>query len=830
MRPAWFLVFLFFGPLLVSARQTPAREVQTQREGHDPRSAAWFELGCEEVEVELMGDLARAEELCEELLAAARDHGPAGAEAALQALLELVRTLRVGPAHAHVQARQTPFPVGTSPSFRAVYHTARARRHLFEARPTEVLTEGMAGLAAAREVGSVPLRLRAAWLLHDLIEDEATLFDDELQREIAELAPLPGGERFEPWRRLYEYWDSYSEHTLDERAAILEEVALDAEALGDLSTLCEVYWERAVLANEAQAFEETLAWLAQALEVSQRAGDLRHQAITHSIRAGMHLDRGELEPARAAAARLAALVEDAGMPDEDIRLAHLRLRLAGVAHEEAEVVSQTTRLQELRLAAQERDHAYGSTREQVLASERRRIEMEEDLREARARSELTLDERRRWGLVGTAGVLGVLLAFSWIARRRLRRANVRLQEEMRRTEEETRARVALEQRLRLVERSESLGLIASGVAHDFNNLLAAALGRADLRLLDAIEAAGERGRRLCGQLQTYAGDETVAFERLDVGKLLGELVPVLEAAAGPNLELALEPVSGSLPVEASRSQLEQAVLNLVANARDARAQRVVVRARRVRRTAQDWREEFLRGDPHDGEYVHLEVKDDGEGLSAELIERIFDPFFTTRFPGRGLGLAVVLGVVRRHAGVVTVRSSPGSGTTFGLYFPLGVASQDSDVLVPRPPARVAVITPPPQALRILIVDDEAPVRKYLEAALLDRGHRVAAIGDGRGALEAWERLGPGGDGVALVDLTMPVVDGRDVVRALRALADPPAIVLMSGHAAAHLAETARELGVEQHLAKPFKLPALEQALLTAADRQRARVAAAHTSA
>jgi CheY-like chemotaxis protein len=264
---------------------------------------------------------------------------------------------------------------------------------------------------------------------------------------------------------------------------------------------------------------------------------------------------------------------------------------------------------------------------------------------------------------------------------------------------------------------------------------------------------------------------------------------------------------------------------LVTNARDAGARRIHVRQRRERRAADDWQREFHRGEARPGEYMCLEVEDDGEGLSAELLERIFDPFFTTRFPGRGLGLAVVLGAVRRHHGAIGVVSRPGAGSRFRIYLPALASDAPRAVLEPVPAPRSAL---PCRPMQVLVVDDEPAVCAFVRTLLELRGHRVATTTDGARAPELAREL-EGARRVALIDLTMPVVDGRDVVRALRAQPEPPAIVLMSGHSAAHLAETARELAAEGNIAKPFLSDALEQALAEALEARAERNAPALTS-
>jgi len=364
--------------------------------------------------------------------------------------------------------------------------------------------------------------------------------------------------------------------------------------------------------------------------------------------------------------------------------------------------------------------------------------------------------------------------------------------------------------------------VAGGVAHDFNNLMVAVLGNADLlrtdvhdaearQLLDAITAAGQRGARLCSDLQAFAADRSRDANDIDLVRLLRDLVPVLQAAAGPSVQVALEVGSSTLQLSGNATELEQAMLNLVTNARDAKARHVTLRTTRVERTEGDWRGERVHGMAAAGAFACIEVQDDGEGMREEIVERVFDPFFTTRFPGRGLGLAVVSGALRRHRGAVTVDTAVGRGTTFRLYLPL-VASERA---LPAAPEGAPMPQAPAEPMSVLVVDDEANVREVVAAALGRRGHRVLTVGEGAHVADAMQKLAGAQRLVALVDLTMPGMDGRDVVHLLRRDFPGVPIVLMSGHAADHLQATTKALQVEGHVGKPFLPSELERTLATA---------------
>lgn len=834
-----------FGRILLSAlvvHGVPVHglgpEPRAERAQLEAGSAVELARAFERIEAELQHDVAAALASADECLAVARRSARPGELEAASALRELARAMRDGPAGA---AEPPTALLGSDvpPALRAVFHGARARALWLEDRPTDVLSHALAGLEAARESGDVVLRLRSAWFVHDITEDEAPSYDAELVRELERLAREPAAERFAPWRLLNEYWGSYSLHSNAERQALLDEAARAAQAANDLDTLCRIDWDRAVLAAEMGELEPAFARLESARATSARAGLRRELATSFEIAAGLALDHGELERCAEFLRQGEEVVAGRGFPDKDMGLAHLRLRLASAAADEAGIVAWHGRLDGLRRAEGERHRGYPAVRLALLGADSQRIAQQQGLAEAEARAAQRLEVLRRYVGGGIVLALGLLVAIGLHSRRKLQRANARLQEELRRAEGETRARQALEQRMRLLERSQSLGLVASGIAHDFNNLMAGVLGNAELlrldesdpercRLLDAIAGAGVRGARLCGQLQAYSSDEAAALEPLDLGPLLGELALVLAVAAGPELEFELAPPPVGLVVDGNRAQLEQAILNLVANARDAQARHLRLRLTRAARTEADWSSEPVRGAPRAGEFACLEVEDDGEGMSAEWIERIFDPFFSTRFPGRGLGLAVVQGTLRRHAGLVAVHSAPGKGSRFRLYLPLRNAAAHT---VPSGQAtgdeREYVL--PARPLNILVVDDEADVREYVRVALEARGHRVATTEDGAAAVGELRALGGTEPMLALVDLSMPVTDGRDVVRALRTELPASAIVLMSGHQTAFLAETARELAADGYIAKPFTRAELERALWQALDVHACRTQASRAS-
>jgi len=411
--------------------------------------------------------------------------------------------------------------------------------------------------------------------------------------------------------------------------------------------------------------------------------------------------------------------------------------------------------------------------------------------------------------------LTMLVGISWWSRRRLWQANGELARQIERAEFAQQSRDRLEQRMRQMQQSESLGTLAAGVAHDFNNLLTSMLGNAELlrmqvtdpeaiSCIDTIEAAGRQAARLCRQLQAFGGDGPSSPVTLDLAALVQESLPVLASSTGGRIEVRFHEPAESVGVVADPAEIEQVLLNLVVNAADAGA-------RVVRISLQ--RHETALG--FDGPAAEIAVEDDGDGMSAEVAQRIFDPFFTTRFPGRGLGLAVVHGVVRRHGGSIQVDSAPGLGAKFTIDLPLAVVTPGSTaelvVVLPSLPPVVSSDRGP----ALLVVDDEPTVGQLLVRMLASLGRAGEHLASGARTLERVASLPRDRELVVFVDLTMPVMDGVEVIRRLRTLRPDVRIVLMSGHTVDMLEQAALAQAPEAVLSKPFQLAAVRAALARA---------------
>ncbi|NUP89306.1 MAG: PAS domain S-box protein [Candidatus Sumerlaeia bacterium] len=332
--------------------------------------------------------------------------------------------------------------------------------------------------------------------------------------------------------------------------------------------------------------------------------------------------------------------------------------------------------------------------------------------------------------------------------------------------------IEIETALRQSQKMEATGRLAGGVAHDFNNLLLAMHGHAEFALeslepghparddvQQVIEVAG-RAAALTKQLLAFSRRQTLNSVELDVGAVISNLVKMLQRLIGENirLDIACDPAAG--PVRADQSQIEQVILNLVVNARDAMPHGGRIR---IRTKAVHLGEKFCQqvGDMAHGPHVLITVSDTGQGMEAETLRHIFEPFFTTKAPGKGtgLGLATVYGIVRQHRGTIVVQSRPGEGATFSLYLPMAARTLPSGV----PPAPA-----PPRGggETILLAEDDESVRLLAVRSLEAAGYRVLAAKTGAEAVALFESR-RGEVDLALLDRVMPELSGAQVCAHLR---------------------------------------------------------------
>jgi len=371
----------------------------------------------------------------------------------------------------------------------------------------------------------------------------------------------------------------------------------------------------------------------------------------------------------------------------------------------------------------------------------------------------------------------------------------------------------LEQQLQRSQRLDSLGVLAGGVAHDFNNLLVGVIGNASLLLAtltnpldrqaaESIMAAGERAATLTRQMLAYAGRQDLGRrEPVDLSELFRELRTLLDASLSKKAQVSLAIETGST-VLGDRATLTQVMMNLLTNASDALADKpgkIDVRARHVRELDARW-DDALGASVGPGNWILVEVEDTGVGMDEATRQRVFEPFFSTKEYGHGLGLAACLGIVSSHGGALLLESEPGRGSRFSLVLPATERPATE-----RPPASSVLGEP----CRVLVIDDEQLVRTQLRRSLELRGYQVDEACDGLSGVEAHAQRPAD---VLVIDMTMPDIDGAEVVRRIRAAGSKVAIVLSSGYQAHAAAERLATNAYQVFLPKPYGMNELVQAL------------------
>jgi two-component system, cell cycle sensor histidine kinase and response regulator CckA len=377
----------------------------------------------------------------------------------------------------------------------------------------------------------------------------------------------------------------------------------------------------------------------------------------------------------------------------------------------------------------------------------------------------------------------------------------------------------LSEALEGTRRMESLGRLAGGVAHDFNNMLLVIQACADLasRQLPPEHAARsdltdilrttERAAALTKQLLTFARRQVLGTrQRATVSSVLAELLPILERLCGNGIRVSLQAGPGAFDVNASAVEIEQILMNLAANARDAMPEGGTLSIRTQLRSLAEGELDGQR----EGDYVELCLRDSGVGMSPQVQARIFEPFYTTKPAGRGtgLGLATVFGLVAQLGGHVAVASVEGEGTEFRVLLPCAVVETSSAVM------RAAKL--PPKSLEVLVVDDEDAVRTLIGRILDAAGHRVTQAASAEMAIAAAKAASTRFD-VILTDVVLGTEDGLAMLDTLRAAHPSAAVIVMSGYSPTpeRVAELSRQ-GAEL-LPKPFGAVQLMAAL------ERARV-------
>jgi two-component system, cell cycle sensor histidine kinase and response regulator CckA len=376
-------------------------------------------------------------------------------------------------------------------------------------------------------------------------------------------------------------------------------------------------------------------------------------------------------------------------------------------------------------------------------------------------------------------------------------------------------RKRLEAGLQQAQKLEAIGRLAGGVAHDFNNILTAIVGHTELAIgdlptgsqahddLSAVRTATQRAAALTRQLLAFSRNQVARRRLLDPRQVVIGLEPMLRRLITEDVELVVDAGDVTGSVHADPIQVEQIVMNLVVNARDAlpAGGRITIVLRE--QTMSDAGVGVAAGVPA-GRYLSIAVSDDGTGIAPDVLPHIFDPFFTTKSKhvGTGLGLSTVHGIVQQSGGHVLVETVPGAGTTFRVPLPRIDGDADADTMAAGAALRGTE--------RVLLVEDDDAVRAITERALRRLGYTVITAATGDDALE----LCTGGHCVDLVltDVVMPGISGYELARELRRRRPDIAVILMSGYSADHVLGNDADIPADTILEKPFSPDTLGRAV------------------
>ncbi len=347
-------------------------------------------------------------------------------------------------------------------------------------------------------------------------------------------------------------------------------------------------------------------------------------------------------------------------------------------------------------------------------------------------------------------------------------------------------RKSLERQLEQAQRMESIGTLAGGIAHDFNNILTGISGYADLALmhlspahplhsdLSQIRKQAEHAATLTRQLLAFSRRQVLERRHVDLNRVIGEIETFLRRVIGEHIAVDIRKADGLATAYVDPVQVEQVLMNLCINARDAMpgGGRLIVESANARLDAAFCRVNVW---ARPGEYALIRVSDTGIGMDEATMQSIFDPFFTTKEPGKGtgLGLAMVYGIVKQHDGLIEVTSEPGRGAAFTVYFPAVDAKAE-------PVSRAAALPARGGHETILLAEDDDMVRELIVRTLETAGYQVVTAVDGEQALEVFDRR-KDDLALAIVDAVMPKLGGREVYFELRARKPALKFLVVSGY-------------------------------------------------
>ena len=371
------------------------------------------------------------------------------------------------------------------------------------------------------------------------------------------------------------------------------------------------------------------------------------------------------------------------------------------------------------------------------------------------------------------------------------------------------ARRKVEGQLYQSQKLENLGTLVGGIAHDFNNVLAIISGHTSVvnrarfdqerfdASVEAIKKATKRGAHVVKQLLTFARKVDLVTESVNAGEIVDEIVTLCRETFSEKIIFSVEIQKGLPTIHADPNQLHQVLLNLCVNARDAMPTGGTINIGVSRVNQNSISGNFV--DVESQDYVLLKVTDNGVGMDSDTLSHIFEPFFTTKKHGQGtgLGLSVVYGIIKSHHGFIDVKSKPQQGTTFSIYLPI-------------PLQRIEVADVTPELLEaiggagetILVVEDEAPIRDFVENTLRYSGYNVLSSSDGLEAAEVFARHETDID-LVLLDMGLPKMSGAELLSILRRLAPDLRVIAASGYLEPELKAEIIDQGAIDFLPKPY---------------------------
>ncbi|MEN8142536.1 MAG: ATP-binding protein [Thermodesulfobacteriota bacterium] len=369
-------------------------------------------------------------------------------------------------------------------------------------------------------------------------------------------------------------------------------------------------------------------------------------------------------------------------------------------------------------------------------------------------------------------------------------------------------RIKLEKQFLQAQKMEAIGRLTGGIAHDFNNLLSIILGYSDLIMLglskenpmyeniQIINESGQKAAQMTRQLLAFSRKQPMEIANVELNPLLEEVAKILKSTLGDDVDLKMD-LHPELPLfSADKHQLEQVIMNLAINARDAMADGGDIL---IDTSTFEMGEEFVKNNDGSraGSYIQLRVTDSGTGIDPEHRNLIFEPFFTTKEEGKGtgLGLSTVYGIVKQHNGYIKLESTLGKGTTFRVFLPLA-ESAVADLQKSRPDAAVA------GSETLLIVDDEPTIRKMLKDIISPHGYQILEAGSGEEALELCDNQAQGID-LMLTDVVMKGMNGKQLAEKMATVRPATQILYMSGYTEDIISDKGIVAPGTKLIAKPF---------------------------